>query len=483
MNDMSSEILHRLLNTCNLFRGFIDSAIYQDYILRLLFFKYLSDYDKHNRNSNNGDFSIHSDMDGIFIPEEMSFDYIYENREDPEIGKIINCTLEKIEQENEQQLYGVFNNTDYTLLNSFDTSKGKSKILKSLIEEFKSIELGPEYLHPYLLGEIFEQLINKFAIDAGKKGGEFYTPLEVCKLVSELVRPKNGDKVIDPMAGSGGLLIETVKRIEGMDFSLNAQEKNKNAYALCKMNVFMHGLDRNIGRIEWGDTITEPKFLEDGNPMKFNVIVSAPPFSARIDENYLFDDDARFKWGIPPKGKGDYAFISHIASMMNEEEGRAAVIVPQGVLFRGGAEMDIRRAMVEDNIIEAVIGLPFNMLYNTSIPIVILILRRKRQRDDILFIDASKEYVNDTNRNKLSSQNIEKIVQAYLKYENQDKYAYVASKKEIKNNDFNLNISRYVDTFEEETIDTKDITFEIEDLTDKMNEIRKTLNKYLEEIL
>ncbi|EJR43850.1 type I restriction-modification system, M subunit [Bacillus cereus VD107] len=480
----SFEILKRLKNASNLFRGFIDIVEYRNYVLNFLFFKYLSDYSKYYRNSDDDYESfIEGNENEIYIPERLSFESIYEKRESPNIGQIIKSTLKDIEYYNSSQLYGIFINADYTF---FDDPKKKNDILKTFIEEFKNIELGPEDVDSYLLGEVFEQILNQFAVDSGKKGADFYTPLKLCRLVSELIDPQSGETIYDPVAGSGGLLIETAKLIESKKFSLYAQEQNKNAYILCKMNTFMNGMNKNIGGIEWGDVITEPKFLEKEKPtiMKFDITVASLPWWEK-NERHPNDimDLSRFKWGIPPKGKGDYAFISHIASGMKKENGRAAIIIPHGVLFRGGKEKDIRMAMVESNIIEAVIGLPPNMMYNSRVPVAILILKKKRNSDNILFIDASNEYISDAHSNKLSSENIEKIVYAYRNYETLDKYAYVATKEEVKKNDYQLTIPRYVDTFEEETVDTENITSKIEHLTRKMEEVRFNLDKHLEEIL
>ncbi|PGC12749.1 type I restriction endonuclease subunit M [Bacillus wiedmannii] len=478
----SSEILKRLWNASNLFRGFIDIVEYRNYVLNFLFFKYLSDYSRHYRNLDaNYESFIEGNENEIYIPENLSFESIYEKRESPNIGQIIKSTLKDIEYHNSSQLYGIFISADYAF---FDDPTKKNDILKKFIEEFKNIELGPEHLNPYLLGEVFGQILNRFAVDSGKKGADFYTSLEVCRLVSELIDPQSGETIYDPVAGSGGLLIETAKLIESKKFSLYAQEQNKNAYIICKMNTFMNGMNKNIGGIEWGDVITEPKFLKEEKLMNFDITVASLPWWEKSERHPSdIKDLSRFKWGTPPTGKGDYAFISHIASGMNEENGRAAIIIPHGVLFRGGREKDIRRAMVEDNIIEAVIGLPPNMMYNSSIPVAILILKKNRNRDSILFIDASDEYISDKHSNKLSSENIEKIVGTYRNYETLDKYAYVATKEEVKKNDYQLTIPRYVDTFEEETIDTENVTSKIKDLTRKMEEVRGTLDKYLEEIL
>ncbi|PER51163.1 N-6 DNA methylase [Bacillus thuringiensis] len=482
----SSEILTRIKNLSNLFRGFIDTVEYRNYVLNFLFFKYLSDYARYYGYSDNNDEISRKEKkqaneNEIILPKELSFEYVYEQRESRDIGRIINHTLKNIEYQNSNQLYGIFISADYAF---FDDPKNKNDILKTFIEEFKNIELGPEYINPYLLGEVFEQILNQFAIVSGKKGVDFYTPLELCRLVSKLIDPQSGETIYDPVAGSGGLLIETAKLVESKNFSLYAQEQNKNAYILCKMNTFMNGMNENIGGIEWGDVITEPKFLEGEKLMKFDITVASLPWWEKNERDpSVIKDFSRFDWGTPPKGKVDYAFISHIASGMDEKNGRAAIIIPHGVLFRGGTEKDIRTAMIKENIIEAVIGLPPNMMYNSRVPVAILILRKNRNRSNILFIDASDEYISNTHSNKLSSENIEKIVSTYRNYETLDKYAYVATKEEVEKNDYQLTIPRYVDTFEEETVNTENITSKIKDLTYKMEEVRATLDKYLEEIL
>lgn len=331
-------------------------------------------------------------------------------------------------------------------------------------------------------------LIEKFASGAGKKGGEFYTPHEVSELLARLIAPKQGARICDPTCGSGSLLITVAEHVTDKagkpsnDFSLYGQESNGDTWALSKLNMFLHGMD--AAHIEWGDTINNPKLLEGEKLMKFDVVVANPPFS--LDKWGYDEAEAdrfkRFLRGLPPKSKGDYAFILHMIDT-TLPTGKVGVIVPHGVLFRGGAEGRIRQALIEENLLDAVIGLPTNLFFGTGIPAAILIFNKARKRKEVLFIDASHEYQEGKKQNTLRIQDIEKVVDSYKKYQTIEKYAYCASIDELKENEFNLNIPRYVDTFEEEEpVDIKATQKEIEKLEGELVEVRKEMNKYLKEL-
>jgi type I restriction enzyme M protein len=247
--------------------------------------------------------------------------------------------------------------------------------------------------------------------------------------------------------------------------------------------MFLHGMDR--ARVEWGDTLREPKLIEDDTTMKFEVVVANPPFS--LDKwgykSAQSDPHNRFHRGLPPKSKADYAFISHMIETTTLESGRVGVVVPHGVLFRGGAEGKIRQQLIEENLLDAVIGLPANLFFGTGIPAAILVFKRNRPDKDVLFIDASREYADAKNQNKLRPENVRKIVDTYKAREFVDKYAYAAGFDELKENDFNLNIPRYVDTFEEEEeVDIAKVQGEIEELEKELAEVRKEMAGYLEEL-
>jgi type I restriction enzyme M protein len=334
-----------------------------------------------------------------------------------------------------------------------------------------------------IIGNTYQYLIGRFASDAGKKGGEFYTPGEVSELLAWLLAPKKGSRICDPTCGSGSLLIQVGDQVRDNDFSLYGQEMNGSTWALCRMNMLVHNKD--AARIEWGDTIGSPKLIERDALMKFDVVVANPPFS--LDkwgaESAEADKFHRFHRGVPPKSKGDYAFISHMIESAKEEGGRVGVIAPHGVLFRGGGEGRIRKALIEENLLDAVIGLPEKLFFGTGIPAVILLFKKGRSTKDVLFIDASGEYAEGTNQNKLGEDHIKKVVATYRAFQTVPKYSYRATREEIAENDFNLNIPRYVDTFEaEKEVDLSAVEADIIRLEGELAVVRKQMKAYLEEL-
>ena len=479
---------------CDTFRGVIDPAQYKDYILTMLFLKYLSDLAKDKREEYakryKGDkqrIKRAMQRERFFLPKECDFDHLYSKRETPNIGELINIALEKIEDENKAKLENVFRNIDFNSEPALGQARERNRRLKNLLDDFAELDLRPSHLDGRdIIGDVYEYLIARFAAGAGKKAGEFYTPPEVSTLLAKLLKPKKGDKICDPACGSGSLLIKVGNEVGSDDFFLAGQESNGSTWALCKMNMFLHGKDS--ARIEWCDTLNNPRLLEGDELMKFNIVVANPPFS--LDkwgaETAEADRFRRFHRGIPPKSRGDYAFISHMVEIALHGQGRVGVIAPHGVLFRSGREGTIRQKMIEENILDAVIGLPPNLFYGTGIPAAILIFdksRAKKKNKDVIFIDASREFEDVTNQNQLRQQDIEKIVNTYKAYKSIDKYAYRASFDEIKENDFNLNIPRYVDTFEEEEeIDIKAVQKEITTIEVELAETRKEMDKYLKEL-
>jgi len=485
---------------CDTFRGVVDPAQYKDYILVMLFLKYISDtwldhYERYKEQYGDDEERIHRKLarERFVLPKGASFYDLYDARNESNIGERINIALDAIEEANKAKLEGVFRNIDFNSEANLGKTKDRNRRLKHLLEDFNKpqLDMRPSRVSEDVIGNTYIYLIERFASDAGKKAGEFYTPHKVSELLAKLAQPKAGDRICDPACGSGGLLIEAAREIGGRDFALFGMEVNGSTWALARMNMFLHGMDG--ARIEWCNTLTSPALVENDRLMKFNVVVANPPFSLdKWGQDEAGNDRFNRFWrGIPPKSKGDYAFISHMIEAALEKEGRVAVVAPHGVLFRGGAEGRIRRRLIEDNLLDAVIGLPANLFPTTGIPVAILIFDRSRekgganeQRRDVLFIDASREYESGKNQNTLTEEHIGKIVSTYWTRQDVDKYAHVAGFEEIAENDFNLNIPRYVDTFEEEEeIDIDTVQKEIEQLEKELAEVRKAMAQKLNQII
>ncbi len=488
-NDINSVVW----KACDTFRGVIDPSEYKNYILAFLFVKYLSDVWKDEtekfKKQFDGDESKvkrRLEREPFFMPEISSFEHIYNKRNEANIGEIINQALIALEEANKLKLDGVFRNIDFNSESNLGETKDRNRRLKLLLEDFNDpkLDLRPSRIGNLdVIGNSYEYLISRFASDAGKKGGEFYTPPEVSTLLAKLLNPKSGERINDPTAGSGSLLIKLAREVPDNNFSLFGQELNGSTWALCKMNMFLHDIIN--ARIEWGDTINNPKLIENDSLMKFDIVVANPPFSLEKwgQEHAANDKYRRFHRGIPPKSRGDFAFITHMIETINETNGRVGVIVPHGVLFRGSSEGKIRKSFIEENLLDVVIGLPANLFYGTGIPAAILIFKKNRKITDVLFIDGSKEFDKGKNQNKLRQEDIDKIVDTYTKYETIEKYSYRAKFEEIQENEFNLNIPRYVDTFEEEEeVDIKSVQLEIEKLDKELEEVRIEMNKYLKEL-
>jgi len=479
-------------NACNTFRGVVDASEYKNYILVFLFIKYLSDL----RKDRLAELSEQYDGDEVRIdralkrerfvlPKHCTYDYIYAKRNESNVGEIINKALHDIEENNKEKLEGVFRNIDFNSTTALGETKDRNSRLKSLIEDFSDpvLDFRPSKIGKKdVIGNTYEFLIQNFASDAGKKGGEFYTPSEVSELMSELLKPQEKERLYDPTCGSGSLLIKLAKQVGSRDYSVFGQESNGSTWALCKMNMFLHDIDN--ARIEWGDTIKNPKLHVDDKLMKFDVVAANPPFSLKKwgESEAEHDRYNRFWRGIPPKTKGDYGFISHMVESLNEH-GRMVVVVPHGVLFRGNREAKIREQFIKENLLDAVIGLPEQLFFGTGIPAALLVFKKGRERNDILFIDASKEYQDGKKQNKLRDEDIQKIVSTYEAFETIDKYSYVSSIDEIEENEFNLNIPRYVDTFEEEEeVDIAEVKKEIDSLESELANVRGKMNEYLKEL-
>ena len=484
---------------CDTFRGVVDAGQYKDYILVMLFLKYISDlwtdhvetYRK-RYGENEARIRRRLERERFVLPEGASFRDLYAQRNEPDIGERINIALEAIEDANRAKLDGVFRNIDFNSEANLGRTRDRNRRLKNLLEDFAkpSLDLRPSKVTEDIIGQCYIYLISKFASDAGKKAGEFYTPAPVSRLLAKLAAPKPGAQICDPACGSGSLLIRAAEEVGSNDFALYGQEVNGATWALARMNMFLHAKD--AARIEWCDTLNRPTLLAGDRLMTFDTVVANPPFSLKNwgAENAQTDPHARFWRGVPPKSKGDYAFVTHMIEIAKRRTGRVAVIVPHGVLFRGHAEGRIRRALVDENLIDAVIGLPPKLFTTTGIPVAVLLLDRSREdgganesRRDVIFIDASKEFTPGTKQNALNEMHISKIVATYEERERVERYSHVASLDEIEENDFNLNIPRYVDTFEpEEEIDIADVQIEIDHIEAELVQVRAKMRDYLKEL-
>ncbi|HLS09105.1 class I SAM-dependent DNA methyltransferase [Lentibacillus sp.] len=481
------ELESHLWESANILRGSIDSSDYKNYIFGLLFLKRLNDvFVEHAtavEREEGDDFAWYDrDEHQFFVPERARWANIQNQTQD--IGNSINKAFEALEEEN-PSLEGVLANIDFN-----EKDKLPDKLLLQLVQHFSSIDLSNANLsEPDMLGRAYEYLIKQFADDAGKKGGEFYTPSKVVELIVKLIKPEEGMRVCDPTAGSGGMLIQSVDHVksEGGDarnLSLHGQERNLNTWSILKMNLLLHGLSDH--RIERGDTIREPKLLEEnGELLLYDRVIANPPFSLKNwgREEAESDEYGRFRFGIPPKNAGDFGFVQHMIATLNHE-GKAGVVMPHGVLFRGGAEGKIRKGILEEDLLEAIIGLPPNLFYGTGIPASILIFNRHKTAENKVFIlDGSKDYEEGRNQNLLRDEDITKIVSAYDTWEDQEKYCRVVDLEEIKENDYNLNIARYIDTTEEEEqIDVNEALTELRKLENEREEIEDKMYGYLKEL-
>lgn len=478
-------------------RSSVDAGIYKDYALTMLFFKYVSDLNKKRYaefkirfGDNESRIAEKMKLDRFYLPPNSTFDYIYNKIEEDNIGEELNKVFHRIEDANKSKLEGVFS-VDFNSESILGKLPERNKMLRNLIQDFAKIDLSD--VGDDIIGNSYMYMIERFGADAGKKAGEFFTVRSVAKLVAMLAEPKEGDRIADPTVGSGGLLLlagEEVEKKGSQNYALYGQESTGSTYQLARMNMFLHGKDS--ARLEWGDTLNNPLLVENDQLMHFDVVVANPPFSLKKwgAEHAEGDKYHRFWRGVPPKDKGDYAFLTHMIETAKPKTGRVAVIVPHGVLFRSGAEGKIREQLIKENIIDTVIGLPAGLFQTTGIPVAVLVIDRSREqgganenKKDILFIEASKEFKPGKAKNTLTEENIQKIFSTYKERKVVEKFSRLVKPEEIKENDYNLNITRYVDTFEEEEpVDIQANLRELAALEPELKKLENQMKDYLHQL-
>lgn len=501
-----SALNQKLFSAADNLRSKMDASEYKNYLLGLIFYKYLSDkllekvvvsadasleeYDTQKKQTElymelMSDDEIRDDLIetlvdtlGYDIAPEYLFNVLADHAQQNifqlnDLNKAFVDLASKYEQFN-----GLFDDVDLKSKKLGSDDQQRNITITEVLKKLAHVDLvgyGGD-----VIGDAYEYLISQFASEAGKKAGEFYTPHQVSDMMARIVTIGQEDKklfsVFDPTMGSGSLMLNVRNYLNYPDsVKYHGQELNTTTFNLAKMNLILHGVDSEDMRLRNGDTLN--KDWPTDEPYTFDSVLMNPPYSAKWSADDTFLDDSRFnRYGkLAPKTKADFAFLLHGFYHL-KDSGTMAIVLPHGILFRGAAEGVIRKKLLEDGSIDAVIGLPGNMFFGTSIPTTVVILKKNRETRDVLFIDASKDFVKGKNQNKLSTEHIERIVETYKKRENVDKYAYVANFDEIKANDFNLNIPRYVDTFEEEEqIDLATIGSELKAIREKKTELEANL--------
>ena len=511
--DQKQTLQRQLWSIANELRGKMDADEFRDYVLGFVFYKYLSEK-QHlyaNRLLETEDIKDYCNVTdeydisaireesllrlGYFLAPDELFSAVTAkgnaNLEEASnfILEDLQAILSNIESstmgtESEDDFNKLFEDLDLASTKLGRTPDTRNTLIAKVLAHLDKIDFGLEESDSDVLGDAYEYLIGQFASGAGKKAGEFYTPQQVSKILAKIVtldRPRI-KSAYDPACGSGSLLLRIGKEAEVSEFF--GQELNRTTYNLCRMNMILHDVHFRQFDIRQEDTLEHPQHLDD----RFEAVVANPPFSARWKgkDNPLYETDDRFsQYGrLAPKTKADFAFVQHMIYQM-AENATMAVVLPHGVLFRGAAEEEIRKYIIqEQNYLDAVIGLPANLFYGTSIPACILVLKKCRVHDkDILFIDASRHFEKSGNQNILADEHVEKIVDAYQKRKSIDKYAYVASLDEVGENDYNLNIPRYVDTFEEEEpVDLNSVVKDLKALEMNMQETDRTIAEFCKEL-
>ena len=515
MSEEQKKILEQQLwNIANTLRGKMNADEFRDYILGFIFYKYLAEkmeifansilkedkiqFREIKEDTVEGSAYIDAIREealetlGYFLkPSELFSEIAKRGNSDTntfileDLQKILtNIQLSTMGTQSEEDFDNLFEDMDLNSTKLGKTADARNEIIVKVLLHLDEIDFQLNDTELDVLGDAYEYLIGQFASGAGKKAGEFYTPQEVSKILAKIVTTgKNRLKsVYDPTCGSGSLLLRVAREVKDVS-NFYGQEMNRTTYNLARMNMILHGVHYRQFDIKQEDTLEHPQHLND---MPFEAIVANPPFSANWSANPLFLNDDRFsQYGkLAPSSKADFAFVQHMIYHL-AENGTMAIVLPHGVLFRGAAELHIRKYLIEQkNYLDAVIGLPANIFYGTSIPTCILVFKKcKEDPEHILFIDASKEFEKVKNQNMLREEHINKIVETYRNRTVIEKYSHLATLQEVANNDYNLNIPRYVDTFEaEEEIDIQAVMQEIKSLEAKRAALDKEIDVYFKEL-
>jgi type I restriction enzyme M protein len=474
-----------LWKAADILRGAVRPEKYGDYMLPLLFFKRLSDvwieeYEQALRKYKDPVAAKEKFVHRFIVPEGCLWDDV--RKQTKNIGQRLNNVLEKIVKSN-PELEGVLNRIDFNKQEEIPQER-----LVKLVEHFSQYRLGNDNVPPDVLGNAYEYLLKQFNELAPQRAGEFYTPREVVKVMVEILDPQEGEEVYDPCCGSGGMLIVSHRHLasKGKDpkkLFLCGQEINPDTWTIAKINVALHNLYAEINQ---GDTMADPRFLDGAGLKKFDVAVANPMWNQDGYKELMQNDKfGRFNYGIPPNSAADWGWIQHMLAS-TKSDGRTGIVLDQGALFRGGTEGEIRKKILEDDLIDCVVALPEKIFYNTGAPGCLIFLNKKKppeRKGKVLFIYAAKDHEKLKNMNRLRDEDIERIVEARKQFKGRPKYAAVTSLNKIRENDFNLSVIRYVDVFEEdEQVDISQTWQELKRLEDERQAIDAKLSVYLKEL-
>jgi type I restriction enzyme M protein len=457
---------NHLWESANILRGPVDAADFKSYIFPMLFFKRISDvFDEEvgaalEESGGDKDYAFFPENHRFQIPENCHWRDV--RAKTSNVGAAIQHAFREIEQANPRTLYGIFGDAGWS-----NKERLSDELLRDLIEHFSRLPLSNGNITSDVLGQAYEYLIKKFADATNKKAGEFYTPRSIVRLLINILDPREGETIYDPACGTGGMLLEAVHHVQdtGGDIKtlrgkLYGQEKNLTTSGIARINLFLHGVEDF--RIERGDTLRQPAFFDGDRLAPFDCVIANPPFSLERwgEEIWASDPFGRNFAGVPPRKSGDYAWVQHMIKSMHVRTGRMAVVLPHGALFRMGVEGQIRRRILEMDLLEAVIGLGPNLFYGTGLAACVLVMKAAKmpgRRKRVLFIDASRLFKRGRNQNTLEPVHADQIYELYRDYESVERLAYLATLDEIERNDWNLNISRYVEQpAEAETVSVED---------------------------